>query len=163
MYYWTGWVVLLFCQCTFEQITKAETYSLCLREIEHDPYWWRRNCHACLLWMQHLFGVWRRDPSCCAWDAKVAFEAFGCRCHLLETRRSRWIILNANIVRNAGPLNAIASPQFELKICAAYLSRWEDYKKTANLFNSHSLIVFFLQTRVWKLKLLSFSKNPKCF
>jgi len=68
----------------------------------------------------------------------------GCGCHLKHGSPQRHL-----------------SAQFELKICAAYLSRWKAYKITVGLFNSHSFNCLLPSDPRLKLKLLSFSKNPK--
>ena len=101
VYCWTGRVVDCICQCTIELITKAETYSFVGKGRRDSPsldedvtfigHW-----DATLIWLETRL----------LWNVNVILDASVCEPHLLEMRMSRWIILDADVVRNVGLLSA---------------------------------------------------------
>ena len=73
-----------------------------------------------------------------------------CRSH--ETRRSRWMLLDASVALNASVVLNACLTQVGLKIRAAYLGHWKAYKKTSSLFNCHRLTVFIIRSHVGEQK-----------
>ena len=137
----------IFFQCTVELIASRNILFVLEREnvtlVDEDV-----TVMLCLVWTRHLFGVWRLDPSCCTWDAKVALEDFGRGCHFAWNAKVTLDHSGCRCHQKRGPPQCHVSAQFEIKICTVYLDRWEAYKKTVSLFNNHLFwLYFFIQIR----------------